>query len=377
MSKITMRDCIEMTPDAVRGQIERSDELAGGLAAALAGRAWRRVVLVASGSSYTASMCARPYLARMLACPVEVLFPFTFTHYERAVTGTDDFVLVVSQSGASVNCLDALEAARAAGAAARLLTAVADSDCARMADEVYTWGCGEEAVGYVTFGPLSLATYLMQSAARAADIASGACGAEGAATACVREIEHAIAAHGEVLARADAFVKRAYQQLMQMDRVYVLGCGSNYGTALEGALKIGETVKVLAVAYEQDEFLHGPALQLNPRYTVFVIDGGDETTAHARHVYQGLRKVCPNAFLVKPEALCSRDEHADPNVVALPPSGTEPFSFLYSLPVFQVIASTLSADLDSLSSHPLYYEMNKIIDFRTAKYRTDHPADED
>lgn len=373
MSKTTMRDCIEMTPAAVRGQIERADELIGGLAAAFAARTWRRLVLVASGSSYTASMCARPYLAQTLGIPVEVMFPFTFAHYESKLTGADDFVIVVSQSGASVNCIDALKAVAAAGAVPRLLTTITDCDCARVSDEVYNWGCGEEAVGYVTFGPMSLATYLMQFAARVAELG----GAQGTLAACVAGIERAIAAHGAVLEHADAFIARVYQQLMQMDRVYVLGCGSNYGTALEGALKIGETVKVLAVAYEQDEFLHGPALQLSPRYTAFVIDGGDETTAHARRVHQALCKVTPNAYLVKPEALCSKEELADPRVVALPIEGEEPFTFLYCLPVFQTVASTLSSDLDSLPSHPLYYEMNKVIDFRTEEFRAEHPAEED
>ena len=71
------------------------------------------------------------------------------------------------------------------------------------------------------------------------------------------------------------------------------------------------------------------------------------------------------------------EELADPRVVALPIEGDEPFTFLYCLPVFQTVASTLSSDLDSLPSHPLYYEMNKVIDFRTEEFRAEHPAEED
>ena len=34
---------------------------------------------------------------------------------------------------------------------------------------------------------------------------------------------------------------------LRCERVYVIGAGANYGTALEGAVKIGETVHTVAV----------------------------------------------------------------------------------------------------------------------------------
>lgn len=380
MTKISMRDCIEMTPQVVRAQMESFRALTGGLVNALISKPWRRVVIVASGSSYTASQCVRQYLVSALGVPVQVMFPYTFTNYEQETLTENDFVLVVSQSGGSANCVDALAATSGRQVVARLLTTQPACGCARVADEVYDWGVGEEAVGYVTFGPISLATYLLQVGALVQDKRADMDGnVTGAYDACADAIARAMEHHSELLARTDAFVAARYRELMQMDRVYVLGCGSNYGTALEGALKIGETVKTLAVGYEQDEFLHGPALQLNPRYTVFVIDGGDVTTEHARRVFQAVDRVTANVYLIKPETLCSADEAADSRVMALPGAadGCEAYSFLYALPVFQVIASTLSHDLDSLRSHPLYYEMNRMIDFRTEEFRINHPADDD
>ena len=341
MGKMGMRACIESASKVIRAQLERGEELVRPLSTSFENAHPRRLVLVASGSSYTAAWMARPYLTRVLGMSVEVTFPYTFAEYEVANLGDDAYALVISQSGASVNCLDAL--------------------------------CAAKEAGYVTFGPMSLVAYLMLFAARVCSMRGDvSCEDE-----CRAQIAAAMEAHAEICVRADGFVKSNYPYLMQMDRVYVLGCGGNYGTALEGALKIGETVKVLAVGYEQDEFQHGPALQLDPTYTTFVLDGGDATSNHASLVHRGLTLVAPNSYLIKPESLMTDEERSDRRVLGLPLGCPEPFSCFYLLPVLQIVAATLSRDLDSRRSHPLYYRMTDVLDFRTKAYREDHPADED
>lgn len=372
MKAMGMRDCINATNSVIRAQLERGEELVRPLAESFEAAHPQRMVLIASGSSYTAACMVRPYLARALDMSVDVTFPYTFAEYDAPHLKSGVYALVISQSGASVNCVDALNAMRATGCHARLLTSNPHADCADVSDEVFDWNCGEEAVGYVTFGPMSLAAYLMLFAARVRSARGDAL----CETECRAQISAAVEAHAEVCDLADSFVKNNYPYLMQMDRVYVLGCGCNYGTALESALKIGETVKVLAVGYEQDEFQHGPALQIDPTYTLFVLDGGDATSGHASLVHRGLTMVAPNSYLIKPRSLLTDDERADRRVLGLPMDCPEPFSCFYILPVLQVVAATLSGDLDSRRSHPLYYRMAEVIDFRTEAYRKNHPANE-
>ena len=368
-----MRDCINAAVPVMCAQLDQGGELVSPLVQSFMTACPQRMVLVASGSSYTAACMVRPYLERTLGMSVEVTFPYTFGKYDVSGLDADVYALVISQSGASVNCVEALNAAREAGITARLLTSNPRADCSFVSDEVFDWGCGEEAVGYVTFGPMSLTAYLMLFAARVRTVR----GDSSYEKECRSQIAAAVLSHAEICDLADAFVKDNYPYLMQMDRVYVLGCGCNYGTALEGALKIGETVKVLAVGYEQDEFQHGPALQIDPTYTVFVLDGGDATSEHASLVHRGLTLVAPNSYLVKPRSLLSFDEREDRRVLGLPMDCPEPFSCFYILPVLQIVAATLSRDLDSRKSHPLYYRMTEVIDFRTKSYREVHPADED
>ena len=58
-----------------------------------------------------------------------------------------------------------------------------------------------------------------------------------------------------------------------MSWVYSCGAGANYGTALESALKMGETIHIPSCCYEIEEYIHGPNLQLTPQYNVIFFDG--------------------------------------------------------------------------------------------------------
>ena len=56
-----------------------------------------------------------------------------------------------------------------------------------------------------------------------------------------------------------------------MSWVYSCGAGANYGTALESALKMGETIHIPSCCYEIEEYIHGPNLQLTPQYNVIFL----------------------------------------------------------------------------------------------------------
>lgn len=60
--------------------------------------------------------------------------------------------------------------------------------------------------------------------------------------------------------------------------------GANLGTACEGALKFGETISIPSFAYETEEYIHDPNIQMTPAYSVFLIDGGEGT----RRIHQNL-----------------------------------------------------------------------------------------
>ncbi|MDF9824767.1 glucoselysine-6-phosphate deglycase [Breznakia sp. PF5-3] len=364
---LTMENYIYGTPKVVLENLKDPNALVKDIVDAFCEKEYKQIMLVASGSSYTAAHCARTYLKETLQIPTSVINPYTFTNYDIHSVKEDDFVLVISQSGASTNCIDALQALKDKNMNAYVLTSDINSDAKKYATKVFDWGCGIETVGFVTLGVVTLIVYLQLFAAYSAKRLQRS----NQVDHCLQQIKKAMKIHKEVCDKTEVFIEKNYKRLMTMDRVYVMGCGSNYGSALEGALKIGEAVKVLAVGYEQDEFLHGPALQLSPKYTAFVVDNNDHTSHHAQQVYKGLCKVSDNVFMITPSSISNK------RVVTVENTCEEPFSCLYYLPFFELIAAKMSKDLNSTKSHPLYYEMNKVIDFRTKEYRKTHKEEDE
>jgi len=55
-----------------------------------------------------------------------------------------------------------------------------------------------------------------------------------------------------------------------------LGSGSNYATALEGALKLKETCRIFAEGFATREFLHGPMRLVDERSLMIILASPDE-----------------------------------------------------------------------------------------------------
>ena len=181
MEKHTMRDYVLQTPAILRRLLTEHWEAP--LAAAFAARPVRILRLVASGSSYNAALCVRPYLRKWLSCEVLITEPFTFCTYE-CQQPEDELAVVISQSGYSTNALQALDAIHAKGRTAIGITSDPASDLRLHADLLIDYGCGPESVGYVTMGVTSLGLFLCLFALQAAYAAGRL---SGAALAAERE----------------------------------------------------------------------------------------------------------------------------------------------------------------------------------------------
>lgn len=360
--KETMMDYILETPKAVLANLERAEELTKPLVDLYLRKDYRNIVLVASGSSCTSCNCARLYLAETLHTDVKIVTPYNFAHHDYKLLREDDFCVLVSQSGASTNGVEVLKKLKAINHESISLTGNEDCDFKDYSDYLLDWGVGIETVGYVTKGVETLTEYLMMFATYAAK-AKGFIKAE-RVDEVKAQIAQAMDMHKEVRDQAEAFFKSHMKDMTSMSKVYVCGCGTNYGTAMEGALKVGEAVKIPSMCYELDEVLHGPALQLDPAYTVFLIDSGDETSKHAVDLYHAMSYITDHIYILTNDKSVD-DAHA----IRVSKPCEEPFTCFYYLPFFQSIAHYSADALDSWDKHPLYFEMNKRVDFRTPKFR--------
>ena len=105
-----------------------------------------KLYVIACGSSYHVGMAAKYTLERLLRKPVEVTLASEFRYGDPIVTDKT-LVLVISQSGETVDTLAALREAKRLGARVLSIVNVVGSTIARESDDVlYTWAGPEIAV---------------------------------------------------------------------------------------------------------------------------------------------------------------------------------------------------------------------------------------
>ena len=161
------------------------------------------------------------------------------------------------------------------------------ADARDHADVMVDWGAGTELVGYVTKGVTTLALFLMMFAARL-----------GGRPERMADLAAAVEVLDAVRASTYEFYRAHEKALTSMRLSYSIAADGARGVALEGALKIGETVHVPSPAYEVEEFIHGPNLQITPAYTMFFFDAPDAARERCRLIYRAAREVSDAAFLV-------------------------------------------------------------------------------
>ena len=63
--------------------------------------------------------------------------------------------------------------------------------------------------------------------------------------------------------------------IVSSERIYILGYGIDFATAIEAQLKIGEMLRIAALGYEIEEYSHGPTMALKSNQSIIMI-GSDE-----------------------------------------------------------------------------------------------------
>ena len=265
----------------------------------------------------------------------------------------NDLVLVVTQSGLSTNAIEALKIIKKKQCRAICLTGNKNSDVKDVADVVIEYGVGEELVGYVTKGVSSLALFLDLFAI-----------AYSGKSEYLEELKKAVHLNEEMIGKATSFIQLHYKEFSSMSWVYSCGAGANYGTALESALKMGETIHIPSCCYEIEEYIHGPNLQLTPQYNVIFFDGNDVASHRVEQVYKATRKVSERAYLISNNPGLADDDH----VLSLSDTVSSELCPLVYLPFVQLLSFIISNDLHSIYQHPLLKEFKAIAAAKTENF---------
>ncbi|MDH6367953.1 MULTISPECIES: SIS domain-containing protein [unclassified Breznakia] len=352
--KETMMDYIIETEAVCKSNLQHAKILIQPLMECFLEWEYEKILIVASGSSANAALCAKYFMQDTLYCDVEVISPYTFTHYTKYV---DDktFVFTISQSGLSTNTIDAIKKIQKLNRKAIVLTGDIHSDVAS-ADVVIDYGVGKERVGYVTKGVSTLALYLCLFAIHASYqleyISTKDVDGFHAQLSCIYD------AYPQLITRAVDFYKRHQKALLSMSKLFICAVGPNIGVACEGALKISETVKIPAFAYEIEEYIHGPNLQLDPSYTVICIDTHDACSKRVQDIWRATTCITDHSFLVSRDMEGDTVYHYDLDVLPT-------LSPLIHVVFFQVLAYQITTDKNQWEDYILMKDFNKVVKSKT------------
>ena len=237
-------------------------------------RALEKIYIVACGSSYHVGMVGKYHLERLTRKPVEVALASEFRYMDPIVSGKT-LVIVISQSGETLDTMAALREARRRGGKILSIVNVVGSSIARESDQVlYTWAGPEIAVATTKAYSTQLAVICLLAlyfgkllgTIPPADYRS----ALEAFQALPEQVE-------QVLSRKDDIQYYA-SQYFNHDSVFFIGRNIDYALGLEGSLKLKEISYIHSEAYAAGELKHG---------TISLIEDGSLVVALA---------ACPRLF---------------------------------------------------------------------------------
>ena len=216
-------------------------------------RNFSRVFIVACGSSYHVGMLGKYTLEHLTRRSVEVCLASEF-RYSDPIIDSRTLVIVISQSGETLDTMAALREAKARGAYVLSIVNVVGSSIARESDDVlYTWAGPEIAVATTKAYSTQLAVLDMIGL-----VFGEALGTVDAAeyTETVSELEKLPEKLETVLAHHEDIQMYAAQHFNH-NSIFFIGRNLDYALGLEGSLKLKEISYIHSEAYASGELKHG------------------------------------------------------------------------------------------------------------------------
>ncbi len=239
--------------DTIRGLLSPAEELPFSL------KEFRRVLVIACGTSYHAGLIGKSWIEKYTGVPTEVVYASEFRYGDFPVS-EEDLIIGISQSGETIDTKFAINFAKDKGARTLAVVNVVGSSIDREADYTLHTHAGPE------IGVAATKTFTAQLTALYFLAASN----HGERDRLIAELMKMPARIEAVLEKAED-VERIAQKFMKKKDFLYLGRYLSYPIALEGALKLKEISYIHAEGYPAGEMKHGPIALIDENMPVVVV----------------------------------------------------------------------------------------------------------
>ena len=219
-----------------------------------------RIYIVACGSAYHVGMVGKYTLEKLLHIPVEACLASEF-RYSEPILGESALVIVISQSGETLDSMAALREAKKKGSKVLSIVNVMGSSIARESDYVlYTWAGPEIAVATTKAYTTQMVLLIMLGVYFAKQLNR------------ISEEEYDKIMVGldslpekikDVLKNIDNYQKTA-SGYFNHSSVFYIGRNVDYALGLEGSLKLKEISYIHSESYAAGELKHGTISLIEP-----------------------------------------------------------------------------------------------------------------
>lgn len=230
----------------------------------------KKVVLIASGSSYNCAHITAEVLKESANCDAECIYSSEFSLNRNITIDKDTLYVFISQSGETTDTLDALKHVIKSTDKTLCITNNDDSTIWQLSNYKILTCAGKEhsiastkAVSAQLFCSYLLVLKIMYS--KNIDIQSDL------------NYLYNLPTFLKTILEDTKSIKAVAKKLSKFNTLSILGSRAFYALAKEGALKIKETSYINTTGYPQGEFMHGHVAVLNHKSAVIsLIDSDNE-----------------------------------------------------------------------------------------------------
>ena len=229
-------------------------------------KALDRLTIMACGTAFYAGLTAKYWFESLARIPVEVDIASEF-RYREAPLSPQGASIAISQSGETIDTLEAMRYARGEGNPVLALVNVTESAIAREADAVLKTLAGPE-IGVASTKAFTTQLTVLAALAIWAGRQRGAISADDEA-----RLSQALVGIPALMAQVlnhDDSIREIAGKVAQTRDVLYLGRGSMFPLAMEGALKLKEISYIHAEGYAAGEMKHGPIALIDDGVPVVV-----------------------------------------------------------------------------------------------------------
>ena len=314
MDKPTVLGYMHDQPRALKYAFEHREEFLKPFVEIFKEHNIKKVLFFGSGTSYNASLIAAYYFKQIVGIDASGNYPTVFLNYEKpdwsGLLKNDEILFVgISQSGTSISTVDMMKQAKKDGHLTIAITENLNSEITHHVDKVSHLLCGAELTppetrGY-TVTVLQLYLYAYEVAKSLNKIS------QQEYEKAISDANYLVDNFQKVVEESEIWYDRNATQLVNSNRIYVLGYGVDYGSALEGQLKIGEMLRVPSLGYEIEEYSHGPTMALTEKQSIIMFGSEEKEWQRCLQFREAFKKYTQRVFLITYQNV----EHDDHDVI--------------------------------------------------------------